>query len=55
MAKATPKTAEVARFTECGIFQPDTDPPNSTPLCGLQPYLVVNTPRTVGLTFSKKF
>ena len=52
---ALDRRAEVARFTECGIFQPDTDPPNSTPLCGLQPYIVVNTPRTVGITFSKKF
>jgi iron complex outermembrane recepter protein len=49
------RRAEVARFTECGIFQPLTDPTNSTPLCGLEPYIVVNTPRTVGLTFTKKF
>jgi iron complex outermembrane receptor protein len=49
------RRAEVARFTECGIFKPLTDPTNSTPLCGLEPYIVVNTPRTIGLTFSKKF
>jgi outer membrane receptor protein involved in Fe transport len=49
------RRAEVARYTECGIFQPLTDPTNSTPLCGAEPYIVVNTPRTVGLTFSKKF
>jgi len=47
--------AEIARTTQCSIFQPDTDPPNSTPLCGLQPYTVTNTPRTIGITFSKNF
>ena len=49
------RRAEIARFTECGIFQPGTDPTNDVPLCGQQPYIVVNTPRTVGITFSKKF
>ena len=31
------------------------DPFNQTPLCGLQPYTVTQTPRLVGLTFSKNF
>jgi outer membrane receptor protein involved in Fe transport len=47
--------AEISRFTQCSIFQPDTDPPNSVPLCGLQPYTVTNLPRTFGLTFTKHF
>jgi iron complex outermembrane recepter protein len=47
--------AEIARTTECGIFQPATDPPNSVPLCGLQPYVLTNTPRLIGVTFTKKF
>jgi outer membrane receptor protein involved in Fe transport len=47
--------AEIARTTQCSIFQPDTDPPNSTPLCGLQPYTITNPPRTIGLTFTKNF
>jgi iron complex outermembrane recepter protein len=47
--------AEIARTTQCSIFQPDTDPPNSTPLCGLQPYTITNAPRSIGLTFTKNF
>jgi iron complex outermembrane receptor protein len=47
--------AEIARFAQCSTFQPGTDPPNSTPLCGLQPYTITNTPRTIGLTFTKHF
>jgi hypothetical protein len=47
--------AEIARYTECAIFQPATIPVNSTPLCGLQPYIVTNLPRTVGVTFRKNF
>ena len=47
--------AETSRTTECSIFKPGTSPPNSTPLCGLEPYVVTNTPRTIGLTFSKHF
>jgi iron complex outermembrane recepter protein len=47
--------AEVSRFAECSTFQPGTNPPNSVPLCGLQPYVITNTPRTIGLTFSKHF
>ena len=47
--------AEIARYAECSTFQPGTDPPNSVPLCGLQPYVVTNTPRTIGVTFSKHF
>jgi iron complex outermembrane recepter protein len=45
--------AEIARYSECSTFQPDTDPP--VPLCGLQPYTVTNTPRTIGVTFAKHF
>jgi outer membrane receptor protein involved in Fe transport len=45
--------AEIARYAECSTFQPGTNPP--VPLCGLQPYTVTNTPRTVGITFSKHF
>jgi outer membrane receptor protein involved in Fe transport len=47
--------AEIARYGECSTFQPGTDPPNSVPLCGLQPYIVTNTPRMIGLTFTKNF
>jgi outer membrane receptor protein involved in Fe transport len=47
--------AEVARFAQCGNFQPLTTPPNSVQLCGAQPYTVTNLPRTIGVTFSKKF
>jgi len=27
----------------------------SVPLCGLQSYIVTNTPRTIGVTFTKHF
>jgi len=51
--------AEIARTTQCGIYQPDTPddgvPPLSTPLCGLQPYTITNLPRTIGVTFTKHF
>ena len=47
--------AEIARFAQCSTFQPGTDPPNSVPLCGLQPYTITNLPRTIGLTFTKHF
>ncbi len=51
----TDERAEIGRTTECGIFQPGTVPINSTPLCGLQPYIITNLPRTIGITFSKQF
>jgi len=47
--------AEIARTAECSTFQPGTDPPNSVPLCGLQPYTITNLPRTIGVTFTKHF
>ena len=51
--------AVLSRFTECSEFKPfDPDAeaaPNEVPLCGLQPYTVTTNPRTIGLTFSKKF
>jgi outer membrane receptor protein involved in Fe transport len=51
--------AVLSRFTECSEFKPfdpDDDPaPNVVPLCGLQPYTVTTNPRTIGLTFSKRF
>jgi iron complex outermembrane recepter protein len=47
--------AEVARTAQCATFQPGTDPPNSVPLCGLQPYIITNLPRTIGVTFTKNF
>ena len=47
--------AEITRVAECATYQPATGTPNSTPLCGLEPYTVTNTPRTIGVTFSKKF
>ena len=47
--------AEIARTAQCSTFQPDTDPPNSVPLCGLQPYSITNLPRTIGVTFTKHF
>jgi iron complex outermembrane receptor protein len=43
--------AEVARYTECAVIQPGT----GVPLCGQQPYIVPNLPRTVGVTFRKNF
>jgi iron complex outermembrane receptor protein len=53
------KRAVLSRFTECAEFKPfnpDTDTaPNEVPLCGAQPYNVVTNPRTVGVTFTKKF
>ena len=45
--------AEIERFAECSIYQPGTQ--NGVALCGLQPYTVTNLPRTIGVTFSKKF
>jgi|KBSSwiStaDraftv2_1062776.scaffolds.fasta_scaffold21660_3 outer membrane receptor protein involved in Fe transport len=51
----TDERAEIARYAECATFQPGTDPRNSVPLCGLQPYTVTNTPRTIGVTFAKHF
>jgi len=49
--------AEIARYAECSTFQPPGEgiPVASVPLCGLQPYTVTNTPRTIGLTFTKHF
>jgi outer membrane receptor protein involved in Fe transport len=54
--------AEIARFSECSTFHPpvagDGAPAIAVaevPMCGLQPYTVTNTPRTVGLTFTKHF
>ena len=50
--------AEIARFAQCSTYKPPVDgndPYNQTPLCGLQPYTVTNTPRTFGITFSKNF
>jgi outer membrane receptor protein involved in Fe transport len=51
--------AVLSRFTECSEFKPfdpdAEDAPNEVPLCGLQPYTVTTNPRTIGLTFSKKF
>ena len=49
--------AEIARYAECSTFQPPGEgiPVASVPLCGLQPYTVTNTPRTIGVTFTKHF
>jgi outer membrane receptor protein involved in Fe transport len=54
--------AEIARYTECSIYHPPVPGPGApafavaeTPLCGLQPYIVTNTPRTIGITFAKHF
>jgi iron complex outermembrane receptor protein len=51
--------AVLSRFTQCSEFKPfdpDNEPaPNTVPLCGLQPYTVTTNPRTIGVTFSKKF
>jgi len=51
----TDERAVFARYTECSIYQPATDPRSSVPLCGQQPYDVVATPRTIGVTFRKHF
>lgn len=54
--------AVIQRFAECSTFHPPVAgdgapaiPVASMPLCGLQPYTVTNTPRTIGLTFTKHF
>ena len=47
--------AEISRFAQCSTFQPGSLPADPVPLCGLQPYTVTNTPRTIGLTFTKHF
>ena len=50
--------AEIARFAECSTFKPATDPANRSTRCrcaACEPYMVTNTPRTIGLTFSKHF
>jgi iron complex outermembrane receptor protein len=50
--------AEISRYTECSIFKPAaslSEAFNAVPLCGQQPYVVTNTPRTIGVTFSKHF
>ena len=39
------------RYAECASFKSDT----GAPLCGLQSYAGVTTPRTVGLQFGQKF
>jgi iron complex outermembrane receptor protein len=55
---ASNQRAIISRFAQCSTFKPPTDendPYNQTPLCGLEPYSVTNTPRLMGLTFSKNF
>jgi iron complex outermembrane receptor protein len=47
--------AEIARFAQCSSYQPGTLPADPVALCGQQPYTVTNTPRTIGLTFTKHF
>ena len=47
--------AEIARTTQCSVYQPGTLPDDPVPLCGLQPYTITNTPRTIGVTFTKHF
>ncbi|HEU4693572.1 MAG TPA: TonB-dependent receptor, partial [Vicinamibacterales bacterium] len=47
--------AEISRFAQCSTFQPGSLPDDPVPLCGLQPYTITNTPRTIGLTFTKHF
>ena len=55
---ASDQRALISRFAQCSTYKPpvdENDPYNTTPLCGLQPYNVTNTPRLMGLTFSKNF
>jgi outer membrane receptor protein involved in Fe transport len=54
--------AEIARYAECATFHPPVAGPgapvipiSTVAMCGLQPYTVTNTPRTIGITFSKHF
>ena len=47
--------AEISRFAQCSTFQPGSLPDDPVPLCGLQPYTITNTPRTIGITFTKHF
>jgi len=52
------QSPEISRYAQCSTYKPPVDgndPFNQTPLCGLQPYTVTQTPRLVGLTFSKNF
>jgi outer membrane receptor protein involved in Fe transport len=50
--------AEIARYAECSTFKPPTngtEPFATIPLCGQQAYVITNTPRTIGVTFTKHF
>ena len=54
--RRTRRAVALHRVFGVQAVDPDNDPaPNTVPLCGLQPYTVTTLPRTVGVTFSKKF
>ncbi len=48
---ATDERAELFRYAECATYSPGA----KVPLCGPQPYIVTNRPRTIGLKFSQRF
>lgn len=45
----------IARFAQCSTYLPGSLPDDPQPLCGQQPYTITNQPRTVGVTFTKRF
>jgi iron complex outermembrane recepter protein len=52
------RRAQLYRYAECPVFSPSasgTPTTLGTPLCGLHPYVGINTPRMVGLRFGQKF
>ncbi len=46
------RRTQTYRTTECGIYG-YADPPQ--PLCGQEPYIIPDTPRTIGLRFGQRF
>ncbi len=52
------KRAQLYRFAECPVYSPvlvGTPTSLGTPLCGLKPYVDVNTPRMFGIRFGQTF
>jgi len=52
------RRAQTARYSECAAYSPfEAGTPDAvgTTLCGVHPYAVVNTPRTMGIRFGQKF
>jgi outer membrane receptor protein involved in Fe transport len=52
------RRAQLSRYAECPVYSPyqiGTPTQLGTPICGIHPYVGVNTPRTIGLRFGQKF